>query len=238
MDVVGGEPRISAPARLLAEPARAAVVVGLLDGRPRSAGDLAGLAGVSASTVSAHLAALVGGGLLRVRREGRHRFFELAGPEVARAVEALQALAPRAPVTSYRQGALARRLAEARTCYDHLAGRFGVAVGDELVAAGAVAPLVAGEAGELLDPGAAPRWRLGELGRPASRRPLVRGCLDWTERRPHVAGRLGAHLLEVALAEGWVRRAPAGRGLVVAAGCGVGHGGPAGVEVTAVLVDD
>lgn len=212
---VDGEPRISAPARLLAEPARAAVVVELLDGRSRSAGELAIAAGVGASTISGHLAALVDGGLLTVRSQGRHRFFELAGPEVARAVEALQALAPQEPVTSYRQSAHARRLSAARTCYDHLAGRFGVAVTDELVAAGAIAPLTAGEPGELLDPAAAPRWRLQELDAAGSRRPLVRGCLDWTERRPHVAGLLGAHLLAVSLAEGWVRRVPRSRGLVV-----------------------
>lgn len=164
--------------------------------------------------MSGHLAALVAGGLLSVRQRGRHRLFALAGPEVAHAVEALQALAPRTPVTSYRQSAQARRLSEARTCYDHLAGRFGVEVTDELVAAGAVGPLAAGQPGELLDVVAAPRWRLHELER-NSRRPLVRGCLDWTERRPHVAGLLGAHLLAVALGQGWVRRSPEGRGLVV-----------------------
>lgn len=214
---VQGEPLVSAPARLLAEPARAAVVVELLDGRSRSAGELATVAGVGASTMSAHLAALVDGGLVRVRREGRHRFFALAGPEVARAVEALQALAPRAPVASYRQSSAARRIAHARTCYDHLAGRIGVALADELVAAGAIGELRAGETAELLDVAAVPRWRLTDLD-DTTRRPLVRGCLDWTERRPHVAGALGAHLLRVALAQGWVRRAPTGRGLVVAPG--------------------
>jgi DNA-binding transcriptional ArsR family regulator len=213
---VRGEAAISVPARLLAEPARAAVVTGLLDGRARAAGELAALAGVSASTVSGHLAALVAGGMLVVRRDGRRRLHALAGPEVARAVEALQALAPTPVVSSYRQSAQARRLSVARTCYDHLAGEFGVRVADELVGAGAVAPLTAGEPGELLDVSAAPRWRLAELPR-GTRRPLVRGCLDWTQRRPHVAGALGAHLLTVALEAGWVQRVPHGRGLTVCA---------------------
>ena len=206
---------ISAPARLLADPARAAIVLALLDGRSRTAGELAAAAGRSAPTTSGHLARLVEGGLLRVRPAGRHRVFALAGPEVARAVEALQALAPRPPVTSYRAGAQARRLAGAGSCYDHLAGRLGVAVADELVAAGALAPLVADRPGRVLDRGALPAWRLVELPAPATRRPLVRGCLDWTERRPHVAGVLGAHLLRVALEQDWVRRAASGRALVV-----------------------
>lgn len=214
MGRVQGDPRISVPARLLAEPARAAVVTELLDGRARTAGELAVVAGVSASTMSGHLAALTTGGLLTVRQEGRRRLHELAGPEVARAVEALQALAPTPEVTSYRLSVQARRLSAARTCYDHLAGEFGVRVADELVREGAIAPLTAGEPGRVLDPAAARRWRLSGL-HARSRRPLVRGCLDWTERRPHVAGLLGSHLLSVALQERWVERVPHGRGLKV-----------------------
>ena len=170
-------------------------------------------------TASAHLAQLVDGGLVVDRRLGRHRYFALAGPEVADAVEALQRIAPRRPVSSYRQSATAERLAEARSCYDHLAGRLALRLADALVAEGAIAPLEAGANGRIL-PGAADagplaaRLRVGEVD-PGGRRPAVRGCLDWTERRPHVAGRLGAHLLHAVLDEGWVSRVPGDRSLRV-----------------------
>ena len=138
---------------------------------------------------------------------------------MADAVEALQRIAPRRPVSSYRQSATAARLAEARSCYDHLAGRLALRLADALVAEGAIAPLEAGANGRILlaasDAGSlAARLRVGEVG-PDGRRPAVRGCLDWTERRPHVAGRLGAHLLDAVLDEGWVSRVPGDRSLRV-----------------------
>jgi hypothetical protein len=195
------------------------MLVALLDGRALPASDLAAIAGVTASTASAHLAQLVDGGLVTGRRLGRHRYFALAGPEVANAVEALQLLAPRDPVTSYAQSKTAARLAEARSCYDHLAGRVALQLADALVAEGALAPLTAGEPGRILDTGGslALRFDLDGVQSPdaPTRRPLVRGCLDWTERRPHIAGRLGAHLLEALLAEGWVARVPGDRSLRV-----------------------
>lgn len=217
-----GDADLATPARLIGEPARAAMLVALLDGRSLPASDLASIAGVKASTASAHLAQLVDGGLLVDRRIGRHRYFSLAGPDVSDAVEALQRIAPRRAVTSYRQSATAERLAEARSCYDHLAGRAALRLADSLVAEGAVAPLAAGEPGEILDASRplAVRLRLGDVdtvsGR-GTRRPAVRGCLDWTERRPHLAGRLGAHLLELLLAEGWFARVPGERSLRVTA---------------------
>lgn len=214
-----GDADPSIPARLMGEPARAAMLVALLDGRALPAGELAKLAGVSAATASAHLARLVDGGLLRARSLGRHRYFELAGPEVADAVESLQRLGPRVPVTSYAQSATARRLAEARSCYDHLAGRIALGLADRLVGEGAISPLEAGSPGIVLatDGPLARRLRLDEAP-PAGRRPAVRGCLDWTERRPHLAGALGAHVLEVLLADGWVARVPGDRSLRVADG--------------------
>jgi DNA-binding transcriptional ArsR family regulator len=214
-----GDADLATPARLMGEPARAAMLVALLDGRSLPASELAGIAGVRPPTASAHLAQLVEGGLVVDRRLGRHRYFALAGPEVADAVEALQRIAPRRPVGSYRQSATAARLAEARSCYDHLAGRVALRLADALVAEGAIAPLEAGADGRILpaagDSGTlAARLRVHEV-ESTGRRPAVRGCLDWTERRPHVAGRLGAHLLEAVLVEGWMSRVPGDRSLRV-----------------------
>jgi DNA-binding transcriptional ArsR family regulator len=211
-----GDADLATPARLMGEPARAAMLVALLDGRSMPASELASIAGVKPSTASAHLARLVDGGLVVDRRLGRHHYFALAGAAVANAVEALQLLAPRQHVTSYAQSATAARLAEARSCYDHLAGRVALRIADALVAEGALAPLEPGGAGRILDTGGTLAQRLGledAVRDASSRRPIVRGCLDWTERRPHIAGRLGAHLLGRLLDEGWVARVPNDRSL-------------------------
>src|SRR5579863_9404280 len=114
-------------AALIAEPTRAAMITALLDDRPLAAGELARLAGVSPATASAHLARLLNGGLVTVIKQGRHRYYRLAGREVAAVMEALAHLSPVTPVRSLRESQAAAALAEARTCYDHLAGRAGVA---------------------------------------------------------------------------------------------------------------
>src|SRR5215472_18055970 len=132
-------------ASLLAEPTRAAMLTALLDDRPLAAGELARLAGVSPATASAHLARLLHGGLVTVISQGRHRYYRLAGPEVAAAMEALAHLSPVTPVRSLRQSQDAAALAEARTCYDHLAGRAGVALLDALLARDLLARLPDGE---------------------------------------------------------------------------------------------
>jgi len=215
---MSGDADLATPARLMGEPARAAMLVALLDGRSLPASELAAIACVKPPTASAHLAQLVEGGLVTDRRIGRHRYFALAGPDVADAVEALQRIAPRQSVSSYRQSATAERLAEARSCYDHLAGRVALRLADALVAEGAIAPLEAGRPGRIL-PSAGAGTLAMRLGLPEvgadGRRPAVRGCLDWTERRPHIAGRLGAHLLDTVLTEGWVARVPGDRSLRV-----------------------
>src|SRR5215470_8784361 len=128
-------------AALIAEPTRAAMITALLDDRPLAAGELARLAGVSPATASAHLARLLHGGLVTVISQGRHRYYRLAGPEVAAAIEALAHLSPATPVRSLRQSQDATALAEARTCYDHLAGRAGVALLDALLAGGSLTRL-------------------------------------------------------------------------------------------------
>src|SRR5690348_10160895 len=127
-------------ASLLAEPTRAAMLTALLDDRPLAAGELARISGVSPATASAHLARLLGGGLVTVVQQGRHRYYQLAGPQVAAAIEALAHLSPVSPVRSLRESKEAAALAEARTCYDHLAGRAGVALLDALLTRGLLAP--------------------------------------------------------------------------------------------------
>src|SRR5690242_7968413 len=127
-------------AALIAEPTRAAMITALLDDRPLAAGELARLAGVSPATASAHLARLLDGGLITVIKQGRHRYYRLAGPEVAAAMEALAHLSPAMPVRSLRESTDAAALRQARTCYDHLAGRAGVALLDALLARGILAP--------------------------------------------------------------------------------------------------
>ncbi|MFI5924361.1 ArsR/SmtB family transcription factor [Micromonospora sp. NPDC051543] len=192
-------------AALLADGTRAGICVALLDGRAWTAGELARRAGVAPSTASDHLTRLVRGGLLVEERQGRHRYLRLAGPSVARLIEDLagHAPAPPAPTTSLRAANATAALAYARTCYDHLAGRLGVLLYDALVAEGRLDR----SSGLALTPGGW-AWAAG-LGVPvdvlrAARRPVVRDCLDWTERRPHLAGALGAALRHRFTDLGWI----------------------------------
>jgi DNA-binding transcriptional ArsR family regulator len=204
---------LAAVAVLFGDPARAAMLAALADGRALPAGELARRAGVRPATATAHLRRLVEGGLVRVRAQGRHRYHELAGPQVAVVLEALAQIAPEAPVRSLRQHRGAAALAEARSCYDHLAGRRGVELRDRLLAAGALSAVdsrdhVLTAAGERLV--AALGIDAGRL-RPG-RRMFARDCLDWTQRRPHLAGALPAALTGQFLALGWLARTT-GRGL-------------------------
>jgi DNA-binding transcriptional ArsR family regulator len=209
------EPNIAFVANLLADPSRAAMCLALAGGEARPAGELAARAGVSAQTASNHLAKLIAGRILCVEQQGRWRYYRLAGADVGHAVEALAVVAPPLPQALAVDGmaAAARRLKNARTCYSHLAGRLGVALADALIAE---------------------RW-LEDDGRryrltPAGTRSLcalgidvvvrdapapARRCLDWTERRPHVAGPVGTALAKVALDRGWVRRLRGTRAVAV-----------------------
>jgi len=219
MGVVPGDADIAAVAALMGEPARAAVLIALADGRALVASTLAAEAGVAPSTLSGHLARLVEGGLVTIEPSGRHRYVRLSGPQVGDAIEALARISPTRPVRSLRQATHADAIRRARTCYDHVAGRLGVAICDALVDTGVLLIEV--------DPGAAPdpvlgagrvrRYLLSEHGRErlsalgvsldlASRRPLVRYCVDWSEQRPHIGGGLGAALLNRLVGLGWVVR--------------------------------
>lgn len=211
--VVPAESDLAVPAALMGEPARATMLLALMDGRSRSAGELAGLAGVRPSTASGHLQRLTDGGLIEVTVSGRNRYYHLGSAEVARAVEALQALAPALPVRSLRAARTGSALAFARACYDHLAGELAIALAGALVDRGVIAPLRSGAVGELQQP---EHELLHFLGVPATtstsgRRPAVRGCLDWTQRVPHLAGRLGAHVLSGMTEQGWIRPMDASR---------------------------
>ncbi|GAB2913175.1 ArsR/SmtB family transcription factor [Streptomyces mayteni] len=207
-------PDLAAVARLLADGTRAACCLALLDGRAWTAKELARHAHVAASTATEHLNALVRGGLLAEERQGRHRYVRLANAQVAELVESLAALAPppAAPPRSLTAVGRQEALAHARTCYDHLAGAVGVAITDAMTRRG----LLGWERGLGLT-GAGRAW-LAELGVtvPAgTRRPAVRSCLDWTERRPHLAGAVGAALCRHALDAGWVSRVGSTRAVLV-----------------------
>ncbi|TDC19772.1 transcriptional regulator [Streptomyces sp. 8K308] len=207
-------PDLAAVARLLADGTRAGFCLALLDGRAWTATELARHMGVAASTTTEHLNALVRGGLLGEERQGRHRYVRLAGPHVADLVEGLAALAPPRQEPPRSLSAAGRRdaLAHARTCYDHLAGTVGVAITDAMVGRGLL------DLAHGLALTAAGRDWLAELGVtvPAgTRRPSVRSCLDWTERRPHLAGAVGAALCRHALDEGWVSRVGSTRAVII-----------------------
>jgi len=198
------EPNIASPAALIGDPGRAAMLQLLMDGRAHPAGALAWAAGLTAQAASNHLARLVDGGLVTVEREGRHRYYRLANAEVAHALEALAVLA--APVRSLEQprSPQARALRDGRCCYGHLAGRLGIAVTDSLLDRGLITPAD----DKLYDVTPAGRAWFEDLGVAAppsrSRRGLARQCLDWTERRHHLAGPLGVALLSRMVALGWI----------------------------------
>jgi DNA-binding transcriptional ArsR family regulator len=215
-----GDADVAAAAALLAEPARAALVLAVIEDGPLPASELAARAGIAPSTASEHLARLVAGGFLATSRSGRRRYYELADPAVARAVEALAIVAPQPQVHSLREATRGELLRYARTCYDHIAGQLGVAVARALEREQA---LVRRGGTYVLGRRAVSRFAalgidLGELER--QRRPLVRGCLDWSERDLHLAGALGAALTERLLALGWIKRRDGNRSLEVT---NVGH---------------
>jgi DNA-binding transcriptional ArsR family regulator len=207
---------VAGVAGLLADPARVAILDVLHSGRAHAAGELARVAGVTAPTASAHLRRLLDGGLVAVEAQGRHRYYRLAGPAVAEAMEALALIAAPRPVQSLRQSQRAQALRFARTCYDHLAGAVGVAIAESLLRAGALRPL-GGRDYEVTPEG---EQLLGDLGVDVAelrrqRRAFARWCLDWTERTPHLSGALGAALLARLLHLGWLAPGPVPRGLVL-----------------------
>ncbi len=210
---------IAPAAALMADPARAAMLGALLGGSPLAAGELSQVAGVSPATASAHLARLLDGGLVTVTKQGRHRYYRLAGHEVATVLEAIAQISPVKPVRSLRQSRDAAALAQARTCYDHLAGRAGVALFDALIRAGTLTGGGTGQAAAY-EVTAAGADKLAGFGVDVaqvrrSRRRFAGACLDWTQRRPHLNGALGAAVTGRLLELGWIERGPARRAVRV-----------------------
>lgn len=204
-------------AAALADPTRAAMLATLMDGRALTATELAIEGGVSASTASSHLARLTEAGVLDVVRQGRHRYFRIRNADVAHVLETLQCFDATTARPPPQTGPTDPALRHARVCYDHLAGRCGTALLQRLQADGLLADrhgtLVLTKAGEVWCRGLGLNLDLDRMH--SSRRPLCRACLDWSERRMHLAGALGAALLQRMLAMDHVRRQPLGRALAV-----------------------
>jgi DNA-binding transcriptional ArsR family regulator len=198
-------PVIASIAALMGDPARANMLTALLDGRALTVSELAHAAGVSLPTASGHLSKLDQAGLLTAEKQGRHRYFRLSGPDVAQAMEALMNLAQRTGAVRVRTGPNDAALRTARICYDHLAGERAVRLMQRLLDGA----LIVGDGPARLTPaGRAAFHKLGvdleALDR--GRRPLCRACLDWSERKSHLGGALGAALLDHILARGWATR--------------------------------
>lgn len=200
-------PDIARIAALVAHPARSAMLIALMDGRALTATELAGLSGITKQTASSHLAKLVDGEMLTVEAQGRHRYFRLAGPHVASLLETLMVFSNDA-APPLRTGPRDPALRKSRICYDHLAGEMGVRLFEHM------------QSHHWLDDDLTVtgrgRDKLAEIGLdpatlPPSNRPLCRACLDWSQRRQHLAGRLGKAILDHMLAQSWARRLPNSR---------------------------
>jgi len=213
--------RFAEVATLVGEPARATMMHALMDGRALTASELARAASITPQTASGHLARLAAADLLRVERQGRHRYHRLASAAVAEMMESIMRVAAGDIMAKpVRTGPRDRTLKAARTCYDHLAGELGVALADALVAAGHAE--LDDEAGVVTESGIRFFGEIGidvaALGARASarsRRPLCRPCLDWSERRPHLAGALGAAICRLSFETGLVRRIEGTRAVAV-----------------------
>ena len=199
-------PNIARVAALIGDRARADVLAALMDGRALSAGELADMAGVTKQTISAHLARLLDAGLVAMEAQGRHRYFRLAGQDVALLLESLMGVAFRTGAVRVRAGPREPALRKARVCYDHLAGELGVAAYDAMLSRRVFSSGASG-------------LRVTQVGRAwfaafgvdvdaaiGQRRSPCRPCLDWGERRHHLGGALGAALLDRIFAKRWAQR--------------------------------
>ncbi|MFT9847033.1 ArsR/SmtB family transcription factor [Aneurinibacillus sp. REN35] len=208
-------PNVAEAASLLGEASRAAILISLLDGRFHTAGELAFMAAITPQTASFHLSRLIEGNLVRVEKHGRHRYYQLANEEVARILESLLAISPPPDVRSLKQSGQVKLLREARTCYDHLAGKLGVDIAESMLKAGYLEKeereFVVTPKGEafLADFGI----DISELKR--KRRSFSHACLDWSERHYHLAGALGHGLMIRFLELGWIVQVPSIRAIKV-----------------------
>lgn len=225
----GGDADLSVIGSILADRSRCKILLALADGRALPASMLAGEAGVSAATTSAHLHKLCAAGLLEVFPEGRYRYYRLAGDEVGRLIEIVARFSPTQPVRSPREGTRAHAIRLARCCYNHIAGGLGVAITAALIERGCLTGgdgsadlggvhrgrLVGGVRDEIAyQLTGVGRSTLGELGVILPAENTVRCCVDWTEQRHHIAGPLGRALLDAFTGAGWLRRAERSRALI------------------------
>jgi DNA-binding transcriptional ArsR family regulator len=213
-------------AALVGDPARANILSALMDGRALTATELAYFAGVTPQTASSHLGKLADMGLLALERQGRHRYYRLASPLVGRMLEGIMAVAQAGPARYRPHWKGGEALRTARTCYDHLAGRIAVAITDALVAR---EHIVLGEdGGEVTTDGVAflAGFGIDLEGAAKRRRAFCKPCLDWSERRPHLAGAVGAGLATRAFGLGWVERIKDSRAVAIT---GAGRRGLLGV---------
>ncbi|MEQ5775925.1 winged helix-turn-helix transcriptional regulator [Thalassospira sp. NFXS8] len=200
-------PDIARVAALIGDPARANMLTALMAGRALTATELAQEAGVTAQTASSHLAKLQEGGIIDARKQGRHRYFTLGNADIVELLETLMGIAQRTGQNRVRTGPKDPALRKARICYDHLAGEMGVVLFENLQQRQLVAFEPGGDI-KLTDAGAdfVAGFGLDLAHMRQLRRPLCRECLDWSMRRSHLAGALGAGLLQRMLDLGWARR--------------------------------
>lgn len=202
-------------AALLGDRRRAGIMLALMGGQALPAHELAGRVGASSSLASSHLSKLLDGGLLTAQRRGRERYYAIASQDVARALEGLLAIAPVRRAKSLRESSTGQAIRRARTCYDHLAGELGVGLTEALEGR---AMISAHDGGYTLTASGEKRLRALGVDIAAARgrrRVFARQCIDWTHRRPHLAGSLGAAIADQLLALGWIRRVPNTRALAV-----------------------
>lgn len=231
-------PNIVEVASLIGDTSRAAMLMCLLGGKAFPASELARAAQITPQTASSHLAKMVEGGLLSQESYGRHRYYRLASAEVGQALEALSVIAPKRPVRSLRESTHSKALQFARTCYDHIAGTVGVAVTDKMLELDLVAKVerdyVVTEYGAKWFEG----FGIDLLGIARGRRQFARQCLDWSERRHHMAGALGAKISQRFFELQWIKRIPGGRAVIVTNNGVLGFKQELGISLTLVYQPD
>ncbi len=208
-------PQITEVAALVGDPARANMLIALLGGRALTATELSNAAGVSPQTTSGHLGKLSAARLVVLMKQGRHRYYRLAGPQVAQMLESIMSVALDGPQRYQPKTRVDEQMRHARTCYDHFAGQLGVGVADAMIARDFV--VLGVEAGEVTTAGMEFLARLGVdlSGAQAKRRVFCRPCLDWTERRPHIGGTVGAAFAQRCFDLKWIERIRDSRAITI-----------------------
>lgn len=212
---MGINPNMAEIAALLGETSRATILASMMDGRFHTASELAYMAAIKPQTASFHLAKLVEGKLIKVEKQGRHRYFQLAGEDIAQFLESFLAISPPPEVRSLKQSSQIKLLQDARTCYDHLAGKLGVQLTESMLKAGYLT--LEGKQFVLTDEGILffTTFGIDLTALKRKRRSFSHACLDWSERRYHLAGALGCELLNQSFNLGWLLRVPSIRAIKV-----------------------